>query len=115
MVSSKGNLVNIYNIIPSLTAPTFCYYYSLANVQHFSNQLHVTTVQVLNKIYTAMKLNYNPNWLITEFQAHIEPPPIPLIKSEEEEQNSSNTIKFKMRLNLALPTSETCKLKMDTF
>ena len=62
-----------------------------------------------------MKIAQSHNCLSTDVQALIEPPPIPLIKVDLEEERASNIIKVKMRRNPALAASETYELKMATF
>ena len=61
-----------------------------------------------------MKLGNN-KWLNTDFQARIEPPPIPLIKATNVNTEETNIIKIKMRQDPASDTSDTYKLKVQTF
>ena len=61
-----------------------------------------------------MKLRNN-KWLNTDVQARIKPPPIPLIKATKVETEETNIIKIKMRQEPASATSETYKLKVQTF
>ena len=44
-------------------------------------------------------MNNSIGWLITEFQARIDPPPITWIKKEPPEANEYDIIKIKMRRN----------------
>ena len=61
-----------------------------------------------------MKLGNN-RWLNTDARARIEPPPIPLVKATSGKTEETDTIKIKMRLDPASATSETYKLKIQTF
>ena len=61
-----------------------------------------------------MKL-INNKWINVDFQARIEPPPIPLIKAKNRNTEETDIIKIKMRQYPASTTSETYKLKVQTF
>ena len=62
-----------------------------------------------------MNNQINQNWLSTDVQARIEPPPIPFANMEETEECHTNTIKVKMQHNPESATSETQKRKMKIF
>ena len=55
------------------------------------------------------------NWLSTDTQAHIEPPQLPLIKSDEEAEKSTNITEINMQQSSTSYALETYALKMDTF
>ena len=67
------------------------------------------------RCYITMKNISNPNWISADVQARGEPPTIPLIKAETEEEKASKTIKVKMRQNPDSAASETYNMKMATF
>ena len=62
-----------------------------------------------------MNNQINPNWLSTDVQARIDPPPIPFANMEETEECHTNTIKVNMKRNPESATSETHKRKMKIF
>ena len=62
-----------------------------------------------------MKIAQSHNCLSTDVQALIEPPPIPLIKVDLEEERASNIIKVKMRRKLTSAMSETHNLNLSMF
>ena len=64
--------------------------------------------------HPTMKIG-NKRWLNTDIQARIETPPIPLIKATSEKVKECNIIKIKMLQDPAPATSETYKLKFQTF
>ena len=57
----------------------------------------------------------NYKWLNTDVQARIDPPPIPLIKATNVNTEKTNIIKIKMHQDPASATSDTYKLKVQTF
>ena len=57
----------------------------------------------------------NGTWLSTDVQSQIEPPPIPLIKSELEEQKATKFIKVNIRRTPSQDMSETYKVNIFTF
>ena len=59
------------------------------------------TTDSQQKRYPTMELHADTNRLSADFQSCIEPPPIPLMKAEEELDKSSNIIKIKMCRNMA--------------
>ena len=61
-----------------------------------------------------MKLGNN-KWLDTNVQAHIDPPPISLIRSTTEKVEECNIIKINMRRDPAPATFDTYELKVPTF
>ena len=62
-----------------------------------------------------MNIHTKPVWLRVDVQAHIYPPPIPLIKSVTENVNKYDIIKIKMRQNPESADSDTYKLNIATF
>ena len=62
-----------------------------------------------------MSIHINTNCISADVQADIEPPPIPLIKVELEEEKASDIIRINMRWNPKLSASEMYKLKISTF
>ena len=57
----------------------------------------------------------NIGWLSDDMQAHIEPPPIPLIKVEVHDDRTAHIIKVKMRRNPSSEASETYNVIMNMF
>ena len=62
-----------------------------------------------------MNITKIANCLSADSQSHIEPPMIPIIKVELEEERVSNIIKVNKRRKLDSATYDTYKLKMVTF
>ena len=62
-----------------------------------------------------MKLGVNPNCLLSEIQARIEPPPTPLAISEEVQERACKIVEANMRRNPVSAGSETYKFKMTTY
>ena len=54
-------------------------------------------------------------WISAEVQAHIDPPPIPIIKKDPPEFNEYDIINIKMRQNPSDAASEMYKLNIVTF
>ena len=85
MVSIKGNLVNIYNIITSLSSSKVVIitaqlheYITLKShyVMTTSNQFFSSTNHPI------MNIRVNSNWISADVQAHINTPLIPLARIE---------------------------------
>ena len=53
-------------------------------------------------------------WLSADIQAGVEPPPIPLIKLELDDERTIYIIKVKMRRNISLAASKTYNINMNT-
>ena len=70
-----------------------------------------------NILYTSTIMNpcVNPNWISSNFQARIEPPPIPFENSKEEIEHKSHIVKVSMRHNPTSLGSEIYKFKMTIF
>ena len=60
-------------------------------------------------------MKISPPWLSAEFQARIEPPPIPLTKKQPGGVKYYDIIKIKIRRNPANAASERYELKIITF
>ena len=57
----------------------------------------------------------SPVWISAEAQAHIENPPIPIIKNEVDDVSECEIIKNKIHQNLSDSNSETYKLNIEMF
>ena len=57
----------------------------------------------------------NAGWLSADMQAHIEPPPIPIIKLEVNDYRTTHIIKVKMRRNPSAAVSKTYNVNMNMF
>ena len=71
-----------------------------------------TTLSYLRPRYPTTKIIQLHSWLSADVQARIEPPPIPLIKVELEEERTSKIIRVKIRINPDSSMSETYEFKM---
>ena len=74
----------------------------------------ITTTPQVETISSNMKL-VNNKWLNADVQAHIEPPPILLIKATSVKMEKFNIININMRQDPAWTASETYELKVQTF
>ena len=54
-------------------------------------------------------------WISADMQARIEPPPIPLINFDVDDDCTTHTIKVKMRINPSSAASKTYNVNMNTF
>ena len=57
----------------------------------------------------------NVQWISADVQAHIQLPPIPLIKVETEELNATHIIKIKVQRKPSQAILETYKITMSIF
>ena len=57
----------------------------------------------------------NVRWFSSDMQARIEPPPIPLIKLEVDDDRTAHIIKFNMRRNPSSAASEIYNVNMNMF
>ena len=62
-----------------------------------------------------MNILHIENWIRAYIQSSIKPPPILLIKVELEEERTITLVKFKMRRNPDMATSETYNINIFTF
>ena len=109
---SKEDLYNLTHFFYTASSVFLLNIYPSLCVRHFVKSLCVTKKPSTRPRHHTMD---NMGWIISDLQAHIDPPPIPPIKLEVDYDHTTQIIKVKMRRNPSSAASETYNVNMNTF